>query len=409
MVNTLPNIYYFNPTCEYAIANGDAAWQPNRILQKMESDLATLPLFLAKPEDYVIVDRIPSTSFINSLKEFRFEIPRFILKKEATINQSFISQKRNKLLPWGWSPATHKILSPLKKSCSVDFKNSIVFNWLPNHKNLYSKKFASGVLKTLLNEYSCEHFIPKQQLTEVCTTKQEIEKLLVKWGKLMIKAPWSSSGRGLQPITKTPVHPKVWDKILAIVKDQGYVIVEPYLNKALDLAFLFEIKKGEINFIGLSNFTTDYKGQYNGNSLNGLPDNLDPEILEFARFIPKEIISSLIEILELTELAKFYEGFFGVDTLIYRNEKNELKINPCLEINVRQSMGLLSLQLEKFVHPNKKGVYKIFFKPGETFFQFKKVMEGKHPLKIPNGKIESGFFTLTEAFEDTLFGAYILV
>ncbi len=261
-----------------------------------------------------------------------------------------------------------------------------MFNWLPEHKKLYSKKFASAVLKTLLNKYSCEHFIPKQQLTEICTTKQEIEKLLKKWGKIMIKAPWSSSGRGLQPITKTPVHPKVWDKILAIVNDQGYVIVEPYLNKALDLAFLFEIKKGKINFIGLSNFTTDYKGQYNGNNLNGLPDKLDTEILEFARFIPKKIIPSLIEILELTELAKFYEGFFGVDTLIYRNAKNELKINPCLEINVRQSMGLLSLQLEKFVHPSKKGVYKMFFKPGQTFFQFKKVMEGKNPLKITNAQ-----------------------
>ena len=409
MNSILPNIFYFNPTCEYAIANGDPAWHPNKILQKMETDLATLPLFLAQQEDYIVVDKVPTSSFINSLKEFEIDIPNFIKIKEAKINQSFIALKRNKLIPWGWSPAAHKILSPLKASCSNEFKNSPVFNWLPEHKYLYSKKFASTILKTLLYEYGNEYFMPKSQLTEACTTQQEIEKLLRRWGKLMIKAPWSSSGRGLQPITKTPVHPKVWDKILAIVKDQGSVVVEPYLNKAMDLAFQFELKKGKVKFIGFSNFTTDYKGQYNGNRLNGLPSSLDKEILEFAQFIPGQIIPPLIEIIEISKLAEFYEGFFGVDTLIYRNERNKLKINPCLEINVRQSMGLLSLQLEKFIHPNKKGVYKTYYKPGTTFYQFQKIMEKKNPLKITNGKIESGFVALSEAAENTLFGAYILV
>ncbi len=409
MVSTLPNIYFFNPTCEYAIANGNTTWQPNRILQKMESDLATLPLFLAQPKDYVIVDKIPSQPFINSLKGLEIKMPQFIVKKEATANKSFTSQKRGKLLPWGWSPAAHKLLSPLKASCSAEFKNSPVFNWLPKYKNLYSKKFALSILKALLHEYPSEHFIPENQLAEVCTTKQEIETLLEKWEYLMVKAPWSSSGRGLQTITKTPVHPKIWEKLLAIVKAQDYAIVEPLLNKVLDLAFQFELKKGKVSFLGFSNFTTDYKGQYNGNNLNGLPDNLDTGIVEFAHFIPDKIISPLIEILELSELATSYEGFFGVDTLIYRNEKNELRINPCLEINVRQNMGLLSLQFEKIISPEKKGVFKTYYNPEKTFFQFKKEMENKNPVKIRNGKIESGFFTITDVSEKTLFGGYILV
>lgn len=409
MNHKLPNIYLFNPTCEYAVANGNVSWHPNKMLQKMELELATLPMFLAKTEDYIIVDKIPSSLFINSLKKLGLETPQFITKKEALTNKSFTSLKRDKLLPWGWSPSAHKLLSPLKSSCSEKFKNSPVFNWLSEYRDFYSKKFALGILEILLLKYPSEHFISENQLTKICTTKQDFELFLRKWGKIMVKAPWSSSGRGLQPVTKTPVHPKVWEKLLAIVKDQGYAIVEPYLNKALDLAFQFELKKGKVRFIGFSNFFTDYKGQYNGNSLNGLPDNLDNEILEFAQFIPEKIIPPLIRILELSELAKSYEGFFGVDTLIYRNEKNELKINPCLEINVRQNMGLLSLQFEKIIHPEKKGVYKTFYKPGKTFSQFKKEMENKNPLNIIDGKIESGFFALTEAVDDSMFGAYLLV
>ena len=382
---------------------------PNKILQKMETDLATLPLFLAKSDDCVIVDKIPSILFINSLKKLGINLPHFITKKEVKLNQKFTSLKRDKLIPWGWSPAVHKILSPLKASCSEEFKNSPVFNWQQEHRDLYSKKFASAILKTLLYEYSNEHFIPKNQLTEVCTTQQEIEKLLKKWGKLMIKAPWSSSGRGLQPIIKSFMHQKVWAKLLGIVKEQGYAIVEPYLDKVFDLAFIFELKKGKVIFRGTSYFTTDKKGQYIGNSLNGLLDEVDKTVRNFVETVPAKIIQPLIRTIESSDLAKYYEGFFGVDTLIYNDENGTLKINPCLEINVRQNMGLLSLRLEKLIHPDKKGIYRIFYKPGTTFYQFKKDMEKKYPLKVSNGKIESGFLPLVDASQATLFGAYVLV
>jgi hypothetical protein len=36
-------------------------------------------------------------------------------------------------------------------------------------------------------------------------------------------------------------------------------------------------------------------------------------------------------------------------------------------------------------------------------------MEKEYPLKISHSRIESGFLALTEAAEDTLFGAYLLV
>lgn len=409
MKDILPDIYFFNPTCEYAIANGNASWHPNKILQKMESDLSAIQMFLAKPEDFVLVDRIPSDSFISSLKNLGFNIPQFILKNPAKSTKDFISLKKDKLLPWGWSPAAHKALSTFKNNCSAEFKNSPVLNWKPEYKALYSKKFASEILKDIIENYPNENYISDEQLTTVCATKTEIEIQLQKWGKLMVKAPWSSSGRGLQPITKTPVHEKVWEKILAMVKDQGFVIVEPYLNKVLDLAFQFELKKGKVSFLGFSNFSTDYKGQYNGNSLNGLPWTLDQKVLDFAHSIPEKIIPTLIKLIESNKLSECYEGYFGVDTLIFRDKDNSLKINPCLEINVRQNMGLLALQFERIIDKNTQGVYRTFFQPKKTFFQFKKEMEAKNPLVLTSGKIKSGFVALTDTKEDTLFGAYLLV
>ena len=404
MKSKLPDIYFFNPTCEYAVANGNASWQPNKLLQKMESDLSTLPLWFAKPADFVLTDKIPSSEFIDLLKKLNVKPPGFIQKKSFSTNTPI-----NKLLPWGWSPAVHQFLSPLKNSCSAGFKESPVFNWQPGYRNFYSRKFARTVLTELISAYPDSSFISEKYLPEIVTTKKEFKTAINKWGKIIAKAPWSSSGRGLQPVTKTPVHEKVWEKLMGIVNDQGFAIAEPFLNKVFDLAFQFQLKKGKVTYLGTSYFTTDKKGQYTGNNLNGLPTGIEKDVAEFVNLIPEKIINPLIKIVESTELAKNYEGFFGVDTLIFRDKNEELRINPCLEINVKQTMGLLSLQLEKLIHHSKKGVFRTYYKPGVNFLQFVKTMEKKYPLTISDYKIVSGFFPLTEASNDTLFGAYILV
>ncbi len=403
------NIYLFNPTCEYAVANGNTSWQPNRILQKMEADLATLPMFFADSHDQILVDNLPSNEFITQFEKIAFCVPEFILKKSIQNPVDIQKQTFNKLKPWGWSPAAHKLLSPLKPFCSEEFRSSPVANWKTEHRGLFSKKFAIEILKELRTSSPSDTFITNDLVPEICTQKEQFKYLILRWEKLMVKAPWSSSGRGLQPVTKTPVHEKVWEKLLGIVNEQGFAIVEPFLDKAADLAFQFEVKKGKISFLGISNFSTDKKGQYQGNFLNGLPDSYSNEIKGFMAQAPKIIIEPLIKTLEKSKLAELYEGNFGVDTLIFRDKNNQLKINPCLEINLRQNMGLLSLQLEKLLYSDKKGIFRIFYNPGESFYSFKKKMEKEHPLKIKLQKVESGFLALTDATKNSQFGAYILV
>lgn len=409
MSELLSDIFYFNPTCEFAIANGSPNWQPNKLLQKMEDDMSSLPLFFGKKDDYVLVKHLPSYDFISTLNQLGVESPKFILKAEAFNNSEFVNLSKNRLLPWGWSPAMHKLFSPLKVSCSKEFKQSVVADWKPEHRELTSRKFAAEILFQLLPRISSEIIIPESHLPKICTSQTDFEMAIKQWGEIMVKAPWSSSGRGLQPITKTPVHPKVWEKVLGIIKEQGYAIAEPYLKKEFDFSFQFEIKQGKVQFLGISNFSTNKKGQYEGNFLNGLPSTFEKRIPEFTETAIKEILQPLSETIQNSKLTDFYDGVFGVDTLIYSDHNNKLKINPCLEINLRHTMGLLSLKLEKLITKNKIGIYRTFFQPGNSFYAFKNEMERKYPLKIFEGKIESGFLALTDAQKDTLFGAYILV
>lgn len=405
---TTSDLYLFNPTCDYAVGNGMPSWQPNKLLQKMEADMETLPLFFAKSEDYLLVENIPSDEYIDTLSKVNIDIPFFIEKKQALGDKTFINKPRNSLNPWGWSPVAHKFLSPFKDSCSDRFKNSPVFNWRPEYREVYSRKFALNVLHKLIKDFPDKHFISDYETAKICTKKQDFEDAIKDWGKIMVKAPWSSSGRGLQTVAKTPVHPKVWEKLMGIVNDQGYAMAEPLLNKKLDIAFQFKIEKQKIEFIGISNFITDAKGQYMGNNLNGLPDNIDGKLLDFARFIPEIIVEPLIRVFESVEITHFYEGFFGVDALIYEDLDGALKVNPCLEINFRYNMGLLSIMLEKNIIADRKGLFSTWFKPQKYFIDFKEEMEQQYPLKIIDGKIVSGFMALTDVQTDSCFGAYIL-
>ena len=241
MQSKLPDIYLFNPTCEYAVANGNISWQPNRLLQKMETDLAVLPMYFASRKDFVITEKSPTERFLERVRLVSNEIPSFFSKREI-LKPSFCEIPKNRLLPWGWSPAAHKLLSPLKNNCSPEFKQSPVFNWNPEYREIYSKQFALNLLRILIREIRANYFISNHLIPEICRTRAEVEMLIKKWDKIMVKAPWSSSGRGLQPVTKTPVHPKVWEKITGIFKEQGYVIVEPYLHKIHDFSFQFEMK-----------------------------------------------------------------------------------------------------------------------------------------------------------------------
>lgn len=404
-----PKVYIFNPTCEYAVANGGKHWQPNKVLRKMEADLCTLPFILANPSDIVVVNRLPNEDYIKNLCKTEISPPQFECMEELMKKAEKKALTIERLLPWGWSPAIHHHLTPLKKYCTSDFLNSPVANWKHEYREIYSKKFALGILKQVLKEMNSEHFLPKKLLPEICTTQHDFERLLSRWVKLMVKAPWSSSGRGLQPVTKTPVHEKVWEKLMGIIHEQGFAIAEPYLDKVFDLAFQFEMVKGKINYLGTSYFQTDKKGQYKQNYLNGLPNEIGPKLKSFIEESAPGVIQSLKSNIENSQLSELYEGYFGVDALIFRNNKNELCMNPCLEINVRQNMGLLSLKIQNYLVHGRKGIFSIYYRPGKTFANFQQEMQEKYPLRLHENKIDSGFLALTPVFQDTLFGAYLLV
>lgn len=223
-----------------------------------------------------------------------------------------------------------------------------------------------------------------------------------------MKAPLSSSGRGIQIIRSKTLKPPHKEWISGILKQQKYVVAEPLLNKLLDISFQFHVdSKTGLSYLGHTFFETNSNGQYQSTLIRPNIKNLIPDVEESEL---KEIIRTtagkLKKVLQDSDYTRFYEGFLGVDALIFRSE-NRLKIQPCIEVNCRMNMGILSMFCERQLHPNGSGKLSIYYKKGQFFSEFSGKMEKEFAPIFIDGKLYSGFFPLAEPSIAPKFGAYL--
>jgi hypothetical protein len=405
-----PDIYLFNPTCELAVANGSLNFMAPAQLRRFENELSTLPWILADRKDTVLVDQIPSQQFTDRLESAGFLLPAFRETRSSLSDNEFLSGQKGFLFPWGWSPAVHKLLSPLKSGCCPKFLNSPVAEWREIHHDLYSRKSALDVLQSITEQQISDQWLSCDDLPEICTNQEQIIALQQRWGKVVVKAPWSSSGRGLQILRQNEFNQTNRQVISGFLKQQGYVVVGPWHDKLLDLSFqFFSFGNGVIEYRGLTTFSTDQKGHYTGNFIRELPAGRPPELNEFIQQNIPAAEKVLKLALQASEYSTNYFGWLGVDALIWKSSDGKLKFDPCLEINCRFTMGAIALNIRRHLSELSSGEFRIMHGKEGQFAQFCAEMMKKDPLIIDNGKIVRGFLPLTPDSPGVLFGAWISV
>ncbi len=388
------NIFHFNPTCELAVANGSPYYQPPAILKEFKNDLAGLMLWFAKKDDIVICHKTFSQEALEQLDLMRLNSSSLKTRAEAIEEISERKYKTN-IFPWGWSPAEQYFVKNFKWTSDY---NSEYF------KKRYERKNAVELLRAICKESPGSFIISENELPVIVSSVDEIETMLQKWPKLVLKAPLSSSGRGLQIIRKKALDDSKKQWIKTILEQQNYLICEPLLKKVADLSFQYKVdSKKEISYLGISYFNTNNNGQYQGHLLNTVPN----EIETFKKLIPENYFDILAEnILEKLKQTIFleYESYIGVDAMLYKDEE-DLKLQPCIEINPRCNMGILSMEIQKKVHPDSKGYFEIY--NGSDYSGFFKRAKTKNPPILMDEKLKSGFFSLTDINRHQRFGAFI--
>jgi len=407
MSNKAPHLYIFNATSEMAISNGTVSFMPNKILSRFEQDLDVLPMYYAESKDVLLVHQLPDTQFLKLIEEVGVSIPRFVLFPQALTDHAFLKEEKARLQPWGWSPRIHHQLAPFKSQCNQDYLDQPNAYWQTEHKDLYSRKVALACLEHITDNNPSDKYITKDLFPVICTKQAEVEGLQNKWQQIVIKSPWSSSGRGLQVLRKAFINKSVEQALGGVLKTQGYVMVEALVNKQLDFSVQFYADgKGNLEFLGFAFFDTNDNGQYQANYLGYTPDIFDKTLSQEEQ---EKLAYGLNEALKANQIPQEYCGYLGIDCLLFLDSDGKTRIHPCLEINLRYNMGTIALKLNPYLHSESKGSFNIFADAKSDFVSLNKKMSREYPFEMKDGKWYKGYLPLTSPNQDKVFGAYILL
>lgn len=380
-------LFFFNPDCELAIADGGMYYMPPANIRKMEADLAFLPAWIAGEGDCVLVKELPDTDFLKHVVE--------------PLNLSVVAVSEPMLgrydglrgEPWGRSP----------RVCHWLAGKGLGEEWKAWQKEWYSRKMAREGLRRLLQ------MIPgldSRLLPCICHSIEDLERSIEE-GCYLVKAPWSSSGKGLLTLSR-PVGTKEKEWLRGMFRKQGYLMLERKWNKVKDFAMEFHAAPTGITFIGWSDFVAGEKGEYRGNYL-GAQENIVQRLL---LYMDKELLLSLkTKMIEMLQgLLPFYCGYFGVDMMIWRDEKGNYRLHPCVEINLRYNMGIVALSLsQRYLAEGVWGKFEIRYFPGEgAAWEEHLRLQRQYPVRYKNNRIESGYLNLAPVNEATNFIASVV-
>lgn len=329
----MARLWFFNPWNDLALGSDSIHYTPPPMAKKLAADGSVLPLWLANKEDFFITDdrgqRFWST-----------------LKGKSQFAQPWNGQKIEKCIPWGWSRAARQF-----------FINSGIPNeLLPSDSYLHSLRELSH------RRISCQvhNYLKTGNSPLEAFNAQECIDALIKWGNVIGKYPWSSSGRGIFS-GSIQFKDSFLRRALGAISHQGSVIIEPAYEVIMDFSMLFYSKPNDNSeFIGFSLFK-NYKRAYIGNFIEPQEQIINILSNHLSLFKIKETQKSLTEFINRF-ISPIYEGPLGIDMFIYQeaqpHSKEEYDLNPCVEINLRYTMGFVALALQKNHLPTD---YKGFF------------------------------------------------
>ena len=393
-------LHYFNPGSEEAIGSGVHNYTPSIHVQYMFRDLACLPLWYANSQDVVWDESSDAELYVKKMHRWFPDLPKLFPSEIQGIDSLTL-----KAAPWGLAPNSLQAYQRLKNRRRLLLD---IPQWQDSYKGLISRETSQKVFQRL------KEILPDFQFPETpcfCKTIKEVIDYIDKSRfPLILKSPFSSSGRGLLWIRSAQLEEKEQQWINGVIRKQGKVSIEPALEKIQDFAMEFQSDgQGNIMYGGLSVFGTQTRGAYSGNIL-GSEYYRESHLL---KFVPKESLGRIKDAL-LQVLSEFYgtiyAGNIGVDMLLYRFE-NEIRIHPCVEINLRMNMGVVArLIYDNYVCDGVQGRYVIeyYAKPGEAWHSHLALQE-KYPLYLENGKVKSGYLSLTPVENNTSYQAYILI
>ena len=398
-----PAVYWFNANCEEQVALGRPGFTPSQRVAELEADFQALPMLLCVRDDVVLLREKPSPSFLRRMQELGFAIPEFV-ECSADGLAALAERKVNALRPWGWSPDSAELLAPLVEGLPRGGEGPC---WSAEVRQLYAKSWSAARLGEFLAAQEAGYFCGMDVVGTACeTTEQvlaEMERLAeAGFDAVVVKAIYGSSGRGQIHCRGGQLRAEQRGRLENILRQQGQVVVEPWLDKVMDLSLHFDVGTEGTAVAGWTRFFTDGRGQYRGSFVGSLTADLDEDVKRFlygdgrdARRLPK-LGEQLAEWLAEPLCAAGYQGPVGVDAMVYR-DRDRLRLKPIVEVNPRTTMGRVALKLQQAVNSARTALWLVINRREVVAAGFAGLaecaaaLEAVHPAQLmPDGKQLSG-------------------
>ena len=334
----------FNPEHDIALASNLANFTAPHAGRQLRADLGYLPALWAEEGDMVLVDHVESAE--KAFRKVAHRLRQLGCRDLPVVDGRFTGSKQpayydlvEDVLPWGWNLALRATL----KRYGVREALLPTEDQIAEIRQLSHRRTAARLLPLLQMEGTVGESFE-------CTTADEVEALLARYGQVVMKAPWSSSGRGLRFLSteRTPFQMQAgWFRNL--VAQQGSVMVEPLYDKVKDFGMEFCVDDAGIHYLGLSLFHT-INGAYVGNIL--ATERVKQEMI--SRYVPIDLLDRIKRKIADTLNLGSYRGPFGVDMMLvwkgnYISQLSivnfQLFLHPCVEINLRRTMGHVALAI----------------------------------------------------------------
>ena len=383
-------LHIFNPENDLALADGGANYCPPPAAAQIAYDLASLPLWFAGVGNAVVLPDGHHQRFYNEMSA------RFAL---ASPYDASMAGSVDCCRPWGWSPQIRRRLKAMGLSDS----------YLPGDADIdairnLSNRCSSIRILAALGERGVELPPMPQYLQDA----DAVADFVNSQPRCVVKAPWSGSGKGIAwgiGRVETPME----HFYKGVIRRQGGVVCEHFLSSVQEFAIEFYAGEKGVSFVGYSLFDAA-KGSYSGNMLatdshiEGILSQLIPvDTIHTVRAHLEDILSGILA-------GSGYCGYLGVDMMIY-NDGGHLRLNPCMELNLRMNMGVVSrLFHDNYVESGATGRYFVDFykKPGDAYEAHQKNL-ALYPLDVCNGRVRSGYLNLSPVLPGSRYTAYAIV
>lgn len=324
-------LHVFNPEHDLAMGCDEVHFIAPHHVMALRSDLDYIPAIWADDGDAVLVDDAKRAD------RMCVELGCPVADVHFVTCGELRALPVDEICPWGWDSA---VCWQLKKYGTDD-------RLLPSRERLEQIRRLSNrrlslqllsALRARFHDGTCGD-------AAYCTSAEELLSVVHDWGDIIVKAPWSSSGRGIRRLN-SGACPGVMDWCANVMHKQGGVMAEPYYaHREMDLAMeFFSDGNGRIDYRGLSVFHT-LNSSYASNLL-ATESRKASLLCQFVPALLAEKIKSEICKCFSPLLRNIYKGPFGVDMMIVKDIRSgKILLHPCVEVNLRMTMGHVALAL----------------------------------------------------------------